>query len=178
MTGSRLLRCLTATAIGAAMSLLAGAPVARAEDFYRGKQIRLLVGSDAGGGYDAWARLMARYWPEHIAGNPTFIVQNMAGASSLTAINYIANSVPKDGTVIAAVQNQIGYEPMLGLSGSATAVHFDPLKMNWLGSASKEVALVVVMADTKFKTLKDTQADTITTGSAGIATSNSIYANV
>jgi tripartite-type tricarboxylate transporter receptor subunit TctC len=149
-----------------------------ADDFYKGKQIRLIVGSDAGGGYDAYARLLARFWPDHIPGNPTFIVQNMPGASSLTAINYVANNVPKDGTVIAGVQNQIGYEPMLGLSGTPNAVHFDPLKMPWLGSATKEVALVIVMSDTKFKTLKDVQADPITTGSAGIATSNSIYANV
>ena len=151
---------------------------ADAEDFYRGKQIRLVVGSDAGGGYDAYARLLAKHWPDFIPGNPTFVVQNMAGASSLTAINFIANSVPKDGTVIAAVQNQIGYEPMLGLSGTKGAVHFDPLKINWIGSAAKEVAIVAVWAATPFKTLKDTQENTITTGSAGVATSNSIYANV
>ena len=162
----------------ATLLTLAGIVPARAEDFYRGKQIRLIVGSDAGGGYDAYARLLARHWGEFIPGNPTFIVQNMAGASSLTAINFVANNVPKDGTVIAAVQNQIGYEPMLGLSGSATAVHFDPLKMNWIGSATKEVALVVVWAATPFKTLQDVQKETITTGSAGIATSNSIYASV
>src|SRR5437879_3853177 len=118
MNRNRLARYVTA--IGVALALLA--PSAFAEDFYKGKQIRLLVGSDAGGGYDAWARLMARYWPDYIPGNPTFIVQNMPGASSLTAINYVANSVPKDGTVIAAVQNQIGYEPLLDLSGSKNGV--------------------------------------------------------
>lgn len=176
MDAHRIARLAASLAV-ASLAWASVAPVL-AEDFYKGKQIRLIVGSDAGGGYDAYARLLARHWPGFIPGNPTIIVQNMAGASSLTAINFVANNVPKDGTVIAAVQNQIGYEPMLGLSGSKNAVHFDPLKMNWIGSASKEVALVVVWAATRFKTLKDTQEETITTGSAGIATSNSIYANV
>jgi tripartite-type tricarboxylate transporter receptor subunit TctC len=172
----RRLRNIGALAVGAAL-LLAGLPAA-AEDFYKGKQIRIIVGSDAGGGYDAWARLMARYWPDYIPGAPSFIVQNMPGASSLTAINYVANSVPKDGTVIAAVQNQMGYEPLLDLSGSKNGIQFDALKMNWIGSTSKEVAIIAVNSSSPVKTLKDAMEQELVTGSSGVATSNTIYPNV
>jgi tripartite-type tricarboxylate transporter receptor subunit TctC len=161
-----------------AAALLLAAWPAHPEDFYKGKQIRIIVGSDAGGGYDAWARLMARYWPDYIPGSPSFIVQNMPGASSLTAINYIANSVPKDGTVIAAVQNQMGYEPLLDLSGSKNGIQFDALKMNWIGSTSKEVAIIAVNASSPVKTLRDAMEQELVTGSSGVATSNTIYPNV
>jgi tripartite-type tricarboxylate transporter receptor subunit TctC len=106
------------------------------------------------------------------------VVQNMPGASSLTAINYVANNVPKDGTVIAAVQNQIGYEPLLDLSGSKNGIQFDALRMNWIGSSSKEVAIIAVNATTTFKTLKDVMERELVTGSSGVATSNTIYPNV
>jgi len=72
-------------------------------EFYSGKQITLIVGASAGGGYDTQARLVARHLGKHIPGNPSIIVQNMPGAGSLTATNYIQNAAPKDGTVLALV---------------------------------------------------------------------------
>jgi tripartite-type tricarboxylate transporter receptor subunit TctC len=153
---------------------------ATAEDFYQGKQIRVIVGSDAGGGYDAYTRLIARHWPEFIPGNPTMVVQNMAGAGSLKAMNYVANSAPKDGTAIGGVQNHIGYEPMLGISGGGAtdAVQFDPLKVNWIGSAAKEVSVVVIWHTSSIKSLQDAQKSDVVSGSAGVATSNTIYARL
>jgi tripartite-type tricarboxylate transporter receptor subunit TctC len=170
--------------LGSAVSLilLAGliaGPVA-AEDFYQGKQIQLTVGSGTGGGYDAYARLVARHWPDFIPGHPTFVVQNMPGAGSLKAMNYLANNAAKDGTAVAGIQNHIGYEPMLGISGGGKtdAVHFDPLKVNWIGSAAKEVSVVVIWHTSPVKTLEDAQKREVVGGSAGVATSNTIYARL
>src|SRR6476469_7084268 len=72
-------------------------------DFYRGKQIRIVVGSDAGGGYDAYARTIAAHLGRFISGNPTFVVQNMPGVGSLLAVNHVTNVAAKDGTTIGAI---------------------------------------------------------------------------
>src|SRR3954465_10665950 len=74
--------------------------VADVADFYRGKQIRIVVGSDAGGGYDAYARTIAAHLGRFVPGNPTFVVQNMPGVGSLLAVNHVTNVALKDGTTI------------------------------------------------------------------------------
>ena len=74
--------------------------------FYRGKQLNLIVGYGPGGGYDVYARLLARHFGKFIPGNPTVVVQNMPGAGSLRAVNYLYNIAPKDGTAIAHVLAQ------------------------------------------------------------------------
>ena len=77
------------------------------ENFYAGKTIRIIVGTGSGGGYDGAARLMARYLGKHIPGDPTFVVENMPGASGIKATNYLYEAAPKDGTVIATVNNSM-----------------------------------------------------------------------
>src|SRR5436305_324365 len=88
---------------------------AQAEDFYQDKQIKLAVASDPGGGYGAYARVLARHWSNHIPGKPQIIIQNMPGAGGLKAANFIAHVAPKDGLTVGALQNSIGYEPMMGI---------------------------------------------------------------
>src|SRR5258707_10708794 len=91
-------------------------------DFYRGKQVQIYVGYGAGGGYDAYARLIARHIGRHIPGQPAVVVQNMPGAGSLRAANYIFNRAPKDGTAVATFgRNMI----MLGLLGGNASAQFD-----------------------------------------------------
>jgi tripartite-type tricarboxylate transporter receptor subunit TctC len=117
-----------------AVGLLATAQ-ARADtvaDFYRGKQLNLIVGYGTGGGYDIYARLMARYLGKYIPGNPTIIVQNMPGAGSLRSVNYLYNAAPKDGSVIGAFARDM---PLLGILGHPNA-RFDPRGFTWLGSSS------------------------------------------
>ena len=116
---------------------------AQAEDFYQDKQIKLAVASDPGGGYDAYARVLARHWSNHIPGKPQIIIQNMPGAGGLKAANFIAHVAPKDGLTVGALQNSIGYEPMMGISGGKENAQFDVLKLNWIGSMAKEVAVTV-----------------------------------
>jgi tripartite-type tricarboxylate transporter receptor subunit TctC len=169
-------RVMGCAALAAAFAL-AGHP-ADAQDFFKGKQIKLIVGSGSGGGYDAYARLLARHWPDHIPGKPEIVVQNLPGAGSLKAMNYIANAAPKDGLSVGAVQNSIGYEPMMGISGGKENAQFDPLKVNWLGSMAKEVAVTVFWNPSPVHSFKELTEKEVTTGSSGAATSNTIYARL
>ena len=162
----------------AALLLLGAMAPAHAEDFYAGKQITMLGGFGVGGGYDNYARLIARYMPKYIPGNPSIVVQNLPAAGSLVAMNTLANSSPKDGTVIAGVQNHIGVEPIMGVTGPIENSKFDARAMNWLGSASKEYPVVAVWHTAPVKTFKDVLERETLVGSSGVATSDSVYARV
>jgi tripartite-type tricarboxylate transporter receptor subunit TctC len=118
---------LAALLLAAAAVSPAGAQ--SAADFYRGKTIRVIVGSSAGD-YDTWARVVARHMRQHIPGNPNFIVENMPGAGSLIAANYLYNKAAQDGTVLGSVSRNI---PNFAFMKHANA-SFDPLKFNWIGS--------------------------------------------
>lgn len=118
---------------------LAGVAVARpaaaqdAASFYRGKTVTLAVGFGAGGGNDAYARMLAHVLGRYIPGNPAVVVQNMPGAGSLRVANYLYNVAPKDGTVIGTFARNM---PLIGLMQSDQNVQFDPRKFTWLGSSS------------------------------------------
>jgi tripartite-type tricarboxylate transporter receptor subunit TctC len=101
-------------------------------DFYRGKQIRIIVGSGTGGGYDLYARYLARHMSKHMPGNPGVIVQNMPGAGGILAANTLYNRAPRDGTTIGIVQGTLTYAQI----GKSPSVQFDMLKFGWLGSAN------------------------------------------
>lgn len=122
--------------LGLAALLLASVPARAAEPAlpFRGKTIRIVVGASAGGGYDAYARLLAAHLGRNIPGNPSVIVQNMAGAGSLLASNYIANVAPKDGTVIGAVNPVIVTDSLF----YPDRFRFDSRKVKWIGSALRE----------------------------------------
>jgi tripartite-type tricarboxylate transporter receptor subunit TctC len=136
--------------LGAA--LLVGAATAQsAPDFYAGKQITLIVGSSTGGGYDTQARLVARHLGKHIPGNPIIVVQNMPGAGSLAAANYIYNVAPNDGSVIALVQRSM----LLIKNWNPQSVRFDLDRLNWIGSINSEVALVAAWHTAPHKSARD-----------------------
>jgi tripartite-type tricarboxylate transporter receptor subunit TctC len=120
-------------------------------EFYSGKQITLIVGASAGGGYDTQSRLVARHLGKNVPGNPTIIVQNMPGAGSLTATNYIQNAAPKDGTVIALVMRGM----LLIKNWSPASVRFDLSHLNWIGSVNSEVAVTAAWHTAPHKTVKD-----------------------
>src|ERR1700676_3943794 len=102
------------------------------EAFYRGKTVSITVGSAVGGGYDAYARLVARHLGKHIAGNPTIVVQNIPGAGSNKAASYVALQAPRDGTAIGAVQAGAILQPLF----TEQTVAHDPSKFVMLGSAN------------------------------------------
>lgn len=170
--------CMTLAVVLAGAGVLTTAATARAEDFYQGKQIRLISGSDAGGGYDAYARLLARHWSDFIPGHPAIVVQNMPGASSMKALNEVAINAPKDGTVVAGVQNNIAFEPLFNISGASGNAKFDPLTLNWVGASTKDTTIGLVWKTSKVKTIEDAMKTEINTGASGPATSTSITARI
>src|SRR5262249_60973975 len=107
-----------------------GARSAGVEDFYRGKTVSLLIGYSVGGGYDAYGRLLARHFGKHLPGNPNVVPQNMSGAGSLKAANYLYSFAPKDGSVIGTFLRSPGITPLLAKG------KFDSTKCTWLGSAT------------------------------------------
>jgi tripartite-type tricarboxylate transporter receptor subunit TctC len=145
----------TAAAALLALATLASLSPATAEnsgrDFYAGKQITVVVGSGTGGGYDLMARLMARHLGRHISGNPTMIVQNMPGAGSLNAINYLYNVAPKDGTVIAHIQRGMLLAKLVNPAG----VRFENERLNWIGSLNSETGMTVVWDTAPHQNVQD-----------------------
>ena len=123
--------CLIA---GACLFLATPSMAAEPAGSFRGKTVRIVVGASAGGGFDAYARTLAEHLGRHIPGNPSVIVQNMTGAGSLIAANYIANVAPKDGTVIGAVNPGIVTDALF----YPDRVHFDSRKLKWIGSVLRE----------------------------------------
>jgi len=109
-------------------------------DFYRGKTVRIIVGFSAGGGYDAYSRVIGRHLHKHIPGNPAVIVENMTGAGSIIAANHVFNAAPKDGTVIGNISGQIILEQLF----ANPAVQYDLGKFRYLGVPIGETYLVLV----------------------------------
>ncbi|MDB5508777.1 MAG: Tripartite-type tricarboxylate transporter, receptor component TctC [Hyphomicrobiales bacterium] len=140
-----------ALALVAMSSLGTKASADAVEDFFKGKTVRIIVGFSPGGGYDLNARTISRYIGRHIPGKPNVIVQNMPGAGSLTAVNYLANIAPKDGTVIGTFSRGVIFEPLMGNKSA----QFDPRALNWIGSPSRETNLVFVRSNTPFNSLTD-----------------------
>lgn len=137
---------------------LAVCSAARADevsDFYRGRQVTLYVGFGPGGGYDVYARLLARHIGKYIPGNPNVVVQNLPGAGSLRAANYIYSVAPKDGTAFGLFARDM---VQIALLGGDPNVHFDPRKFTWLGSSSsyaKDAYLLMLRKDAPVKSIAD-----------------------
>lgn len=139
----------------AASSLTGVANADEAADFYRGKTVKLIVGSGVGAGYDNFARATVRYL--RLPGDPQIVVQNMPGASGLIAANYLFNIAPKDGTVIGLVNR---YTVVQSVVGNKNA-RFDPLKFTWLGSPAsydEDPYVLVVRSEHPLKTVEDIRA--------------------
>jgi tripartite-type tricarboxylate transporter receptor subunit TctC len=136
----------------AAIFLFVGYPgEAKAEDFYQGKTISIIVGYAAGGGYDTYARTLARHLGNHIPGKPTVIVQNMTGAGSLIAANYLYKKAEPDGLTIGSFGGGLVTEQALGLKG----IQFDARKFEWIGSVRTGSPICAIMAFTGDKNLED-----------------------
>jgi tripartite-type tricarboxylate transporter receptor subunit TctC len=159
------------------LMIVAAASVAPADaqsvaDFYKGKTITILVGSDVGGGYDLHARLLARFLGRHVPGQPTVVVQNKPGASSLMAANYAYEVAPKDGTVIAAVQRPVPYQPLFNDTGA----RFDVRQIQWLGSTANELGVVVAWHSARQQTMDDLFKQEMVVGGTGPSTDPELYA--
>lgn len=154
---------LIGTAMIAAIAVSSSADAQSVADFYQGKRIELIVGSGSGGGYDTYARMMARYMPRHIPGHPDIIVKNMDGAGSIIAANYVYNVAAQDGTVIGALQRNAPIVQIMGQDGP----QFEALKFQWIGSFNNEVGIIAVAKRTGVTKFEDLFEKQVTFGSTG-----------
>jgi tripartite-type tricarboxylate transporter receptor subunit TctC len=156
--------------------LNSGQPTAAAgvEDFYKGRNLSIIIGYSVGGGYDTYARLLSRYLGDHIPGRPNVVPQNMPGAGSIKAANYIYGVAAKDGTAIATFGRTIAVAPLLAAAGAA----FDGTKFTWLGSISKDTSLCVTSAKSEIKTWDDFLAKPSTLGGEGAGADPDVFAHL
>lgn len=145
-----------------AAMLMPAAPL-RADDFYRGKQITIVVGFSAGGTYDATARLFARFLGRHLAGNPTVIVRNQPGAGSLVATTNLFNTAPRDGTTLGVIGGGTVLEPLLG----NPQARYDARQFAWIGSRSRDDFLCVAWHTVPVTTIADVMQRQTVVGATG-----------
>ena len=148
------LACVTASA-----SALADAVA----DFYKGKDVELYIGYKPGGGYDGYARLVARHMGKHIPGNPNIVPKNMPGAGSVKLTNWLWEGAPQDGTAFGAVSRGVPFEPLLGNKKAK----FSADQFNWVGSANNEVSICATVKRTGIKSWKDLKTREVLTGGNG-----------
>jgi tripartite-type tricarboxylate transporter receptor subunit TctC len=169
--------CARATCRLAALCIALLATTARAEevaDFYRGRSLTLIIGYSAGGGYDAYARVLARHMGKHIPGHPTIIAQNMPGAGSLRSANFLYNVAPKDGTAIGHFSRGLAMEPLIGTSST----QFDARRFTWLGSGTDEVSVCVTWHASRVKTWHDALTIPFTVAGEGSGSDPDIFSAV
>jgi tripartite-type tricarboxylate transporter receptor subunit TctC len=136
--------------------------------FYKDKQIRLVVGSEAGSGYDIGARAVARHLSQHIPGHPVIVVQNQPGAASVNMTSSLYNTAPRDGTVIGAAINGMPTAPLLE---PGLGARFDPAQLTWLGSTNREVQVTYVWHTAPVQSLKDLYTKELIVGATNPGTS-------
>ena len=166
------MRTLSAVATG--LALVLGMAAARADDiadFYKGKNVVMVVGTPAGGGYDIYARLLGRHMGRFIPGNPTIIIQNRPGAGSVIAANYVYEVAPQDGTVILAATRTAAFAQLLGQEGT----RYLATKFNWLGSLNNEVGVMAVRTTAGVKTVEEARKKPVIFGSASPGGDGDIY---
>lgn len=156
----RLVTRMAAALLGAAAMFNALPAVAQvdASDFYRGKSIRLTVGTAAGAAYDFMARVMASHYGRYIPGAPNIVVENMPGAGSIVMLNYLAVRAPRDGTAVGLSLGGVIHEPRLNaLSRDGSNVQFDAAKFGWIGSPAQQPLIFAVWHQSPFRTFADLQ---------------------
>ncbi len=152
-----------AAAVLMAGGLASNASAQSVAKFYKGKKIRMVVGSTAGGGYGTYARVLGNYMTNYIPGKPRILVQFRPGAGSVVATNWLYNVGPRDGTAMASIQRAIPMLPLLGQRGPK----YDALKFNWIGSLNNEVSICVSWHTSGIKTIQDVMKKELIIGGAG-----------
>ena len=120
--------------------------------FYRGRTVTIVIGASAGGGYDTYGRLLARFFSKHMPGNPSVVTQNMPGAGGNVMSAFVANVAAKDGTMIGATYPTTILDPLIGENPTGK---YDPSKLNYIGSANNDIRLCYVRTDAPVKTFAD-----------------------
>jgi tripartite-type tricarboxylate transporter receptor subunit TctC len=147
------------------LSWMTAAQAQSPADFYKGKNVEMYIGYSVGGGYDLYARVLARHLGNHIPGNPTIVPKNMEGAGSLRLANWLYAVAPKDGSVFGTIGRGTGFDPLLGHKGAA----FDASKFTWIGSTTNEVSVCVSWTGSPVTTFDDLLTKELTVGGTGAA---------
>jgi tripartite-type tricarboxylate transporter receptor subunit TctC len=159
-------------------ALLAATGGAYAQDdvaeFYRGKTVRLVIGYGAGGGYDVYGKFFARYLGEHIPGKPTVIAQNMPGAGSRSAANWLYKVAPKDGSVLAVLGQATPADQALGQPG----VQFDVRQFNWIGNMVAVNNIMITWHESGVRTIDEAKKKALAIGATGAASPSVLYPTV
>jgi tripartite-type tricarboxylate transporter receptor subunit TctC len=168
-----------ARAVGALAAALLGLSIASATaqdaaDFFKGRTIRIVVGFGVGGGYDLYARLLARHLSRHIPGEPNIVVENMEGAGSVRAANYVYEAAPRDGTVIAAVNQNAPMYQLLGGEGA----RFRAADVSWLGSLTHSNEVLYTWHTSGITSLDQAKAREVVLGAVAITSDSYIYPTV
>jgi tripartite-type tricarboxylate transporter receptor subunit TctC len=161
-------------ALGMILALAFPARAQGAQEFYKNKQIQLIVGYEVGNDYDIGARLLARYLPKYLPGQPTIIVQNMPQAAALGAANYLYVKAARDGTVMGSISRNLPSQAVMGLPN----IEADPRRYNWLGATSFPGRICVAATTTAIKTPADLFTQELIVGSVGVGSATSIIPTV
>jgi tripartite-type tricarboxylate transporter receptor subunit TctC len=142
-------------------------------DFYKDRTVTLIAGYSAGGGFDLYARIFAGHLGKHIPGNPRIIVQNMPGAGSTNAANYLYNVSPKDGSVIGLTRAPV-IAPLVGGNGA----NFEATKFTWLGSGSSDLTVCALLGNPQVNTMADAGRSQFTLGGLGPGSDEDMYSKI
>jgi tripartite-type tricarboxylate transporter receptor subunit TctC len=173
MRGSGARRLIRALASGVVLlTTTAGTAFAQSPaEFFKGKQLSLLVGFGPGGEDDLWARIVARHLSTHIPGSPNVVPQHMPGSGGLLVANRLYNTAAKDGTVIGMINRGIAFEPLLGGQGA----QFDALRINYIGSPGRDTTVCAARKDASVQTMQDLYERELPVGGTGSGADTAIY---
>ena len=153
-----------AVLIGAVALAVVSPSTARADEFYKGRQISWILSADVGGGYASYARAFAPFFANQIPGKPNIVIQHMPGAGGIRAMNYFDSVAPKDGSTLGLVHSSVPFAPLFGIKGAK----FDPRRMHWIGSLDANTAICVAWHASRIKTWKDVLEKEFTVGGSGV----------
>lgn len=162
MIGKRVLCTALVTTLGAGFAAAPALADATA-DFFKSKRLKLLISSSPGGGYDTYARLVARHIVKHIPGKPSLIPTNMPGAGGVRMANFMYHKAPRDGSHFGHVQRGVPFEPLLGNKKA----NFDALKFTWLGSLNESIAVMFVRSDVPINSIEEAKTKSFVLGDGG-----------
>jgi tripartite-type tricarboxylate transporter receptor subunit TctC len=168
---------LLAAWLGAIVLVMAaqGAAAQSVADFYHNKQIRIIIGYGAGGGYDVYARLVTRHMSRFIPGNPTMVPQNMPGAGTALAAQYLMHSAPQDGTVLATVGQNLPFDQIMDPKRGAL---FNTAEMNWIGNAIEDNNVIEVWSASGVTSIEDARTRQIVLGATAADGADALYPQV
>jgi tripartite-type tricarboxylate transporter receptor subunit TctC len=168
------LPALLAAPLLAALAIAGATPAAAQADVFAGKNVQMIIGFGPGGGYDLWARTLGRHLGRHLPGNPNVVPQNMPGAGSYTAASYIFNIAPKDGSALGIIARDAALGPLTGASGA----RFDPTRLSWIGTPTKETNVCIAFHTAPVKTVQDLYDKQLILGDTGPGTGTRSYPKV